>query len=80
MNAFPFRNTAFAYFQVMSIMCNLAKQAVIDARTLFLDAAVVTAQMLDADLFDWRNQIALPEFQSKSSVDTRSLANTTALR
>lgn len=74
MNVFTFRCTVLAYSQAMQLMCNLAKQAVTDACAVFLEDSVVTAQILDVDLFGWRNQIGLAEFQLKSSADSQSLS------
>ena len=64
---FTFNRTAFAHFQSMSIMCNLAKQAAIDARELFLQTSVVSSQMPPMDLFYFNTNLTLNNFQSSLS-------------
>jgi hypothetical protein len=66
-SSFTFTGTAFANFQSLRIMCDLTKQAVIDARDLFLANQVVSAYMLDYDLFDGLTTAALTTFQSTIS-------------
>ena len=62
-----FSGTAFGYFQAMSIMCNLARQAVIDARDLFLATLVVTSQMPTLNLFHLNINSTFEDFQSSLS-------------
>jgi hypothetical protein len=66
-NLYTFTGTAFAYFQSLSIMCELTKQAVIDAQDLFLGTPVVSAYMLDYDLFDEQTNAALTSYKSTLS-------------
>jgi hypothetical protein len=66
-NSFTFTGTAFAYFQSLRIMCGLTKQAVIDAQDLFLATQVVSAYMLDYDLFQGQTDAALTSFNSTLS-------------
>lgn len=49
---FHFSDTAFEHFQAMSIMCNLARQAVIDARDL-LRTEVAISQMPNLNALQW---------------------------
>ncbi len=59
-----FHQTAFAHFQAMLILCDFAKTAVNDARDLFLNTSVVSAQMPDLNLFDKQTNSILLDFQS----------------
>ena len=63
-HSFTFSGTAFSYFQSLRIMCDLTKQAVIDAQDLFLATQVVSAFMLDYDLFDGQTDATLTSFKS----------------
>jgi hypothetical protein len=63
-HTYTFGGTAFAHFQSLSIMCDLTKQAVIDARDLFLATQVVSAFMLAYDLFEGQTTAALTSFKS----------------
>ena len=62
-----FDHTAFSHFQSLSIMCRLARQAVVDDRDLFLSTSVVTSQMPDADLFHLNTNSTFRDFQSSLS-------------
>ena len=66
-NSSTFTGTAFAYFQSLRIMCDLTKQAVIDAQDLFLGTQVVSAYMLDYDVFDGQTTAALTSYKSTIS-------------
>ena len=63
MNSFTFNGTAFAYFQSLKIMCHLTQQAVIDAQDLFLSTQVVSAYMLDYDIFNGQTTAAMNSFK-----------------
>jgi len=56
--------TAFAHFQAMLILCDFAKKAVNEARDLFLNTSVVSAQMPDYNLFDKQTNVTLVDFES----------------
>ena len=62
-----FSGAAFSHFQSMLAMCNLARQAVIDARNLFLSTLVVASQMPNLDLFHVNTNSAFEDFQSSLS-------------
>ncbi len=64
MNSFTFNGTAFAYFQSLNIMCRLTQQAVIDAQGLFLSTQVVSAYMLNYDIFTGQTTAAMNYFKS----------------
>lgn len=59
--------TAFAYFQSLCITCDLTKQAVVDARNLFLQTQMVSASMIKKNLFDEQTTARLTSFQSTIS-------------
>lgn len=67
MNSLTFNGTAFAYFQSLRIMCDLTKQAVIDAQDIFLSTQVVSAYMLDYDLFTSQMNATLTFYKSTLS-------------
>lgn len=63
-NPFTLTGTAFAYFQSLRVMCDLAKQAVLDSRDLFLARQIVSAEMPDQDIFDRLVMASLASFRS----------------
>ena len=67
MNSLTFNGTAFAYFQSLSIMCGLTRQAVIDAEELFLNTQVISAYMLSEELFVSQTTATLISFNSTLS-------------
>ena len=66
-NSYTFAGTGFAHFQSLRLICDLTRQAVNDARDLFLETQVVSASMLNYDLFDGLTSAALTSFQSTVS-------------
>jgi hypothetical protein len=62
-NSSAFVSTAFAHFQTLRIICDLTRQAVLDARDLFLSTQVVSAFMLDYLLFNETMHAASASFQ-----------------
>ena len=62
-DAFTYSGTAFGYFQAMSIMCNVARQTVIDARDLFLGTSVVSSQIPNLELFQLSINSTFEDFQ-----------------
>ena len=64
---FSFSGTAFSHFQSMLIMCNLARQAVIDGRDLFLNTSVVTSQMPNPSSFYLNTNSTFADFRSSLS-------------
>ena len=73
-NIMMFNRTVFAHFQSMSIMCALAKQAVLDAHDLFLQTSVVSSQVPSMDLFDFSTNLTLEDFQSSTTHVSWSVA------
>lgn len=66
-NPQTFIGTAFAYFQSLRLMCDLTKQAVLDAESLFLSRQMVTSSMLNEKLFDEQTITYLNSFKSTVS-------------
>ncbi len=63
-NAYTVQGTIFTHFQALLILCNLAQDAVNDARQQFLDSSFVSATMLDFTLFDKETNSSLANFIS----------------
>jgi hypothetical protein len=51
-NAFTLQGTIFSHFQVLLTLCNLARDAFTDARQEYLTSSLISASMIDYNLFD----------------------------
>ncbi|CAF4012189.1 unnamed protein product [Rotaria sp. Silwood1] len=58
-----FEGTAFAHYQALKMMCDLIKEAVDAARTLFMSSTVITSQMIYPDQFEKDTKAAIEQFQ-----------------
>ena len=63
-NAFTLGGTIFPHFQALQILCNLAKDAFQDAREQYLTSSIISASMVDRNLFDKQINSSLTRFQS----------------
>lgn len=66
-NAFTLQGTIFTHFQALLSLCNLAKDAVNDAQQQYLASFIVSAYMIDFNLFDKEVNASLVDFQSTLS-------------
>lgn len=62
-----YSGTSFAYFQAMLIICNIARQYVLDATDSFLRSSIVTSQMPNIYLFHLNTNLTVKDFQSSLS-------------
>jgi hypothetical protein len=69
LKSFTYEGTAFVYFQLMKIICNLAKQSVIDLREQFLSQSIISIEVPDLDLFTRQTEFSLNSFQSSISYE-----------
>jgi hypothetical protein len=62
-DAYTFKGTAFAHYQALAVICNLVKEAVDDARTLFLNSIFIASQVVDQDQFEQDTMKDIEQFQ-----------------
>jgi hypothetical protein len=63
-NAFTLPGTAFAHFQAIQTLCNLVKDSFKDTRQQYLNSSVISASMMDYQLFDNQMNSSLTRFRS----------------
>ncbi|CAF1040115.1 unnamed protein product [Adineta ricciae] len=61
---FTLEGTAFSRFQSLAILCNITADIIHDGRQQFLSSSVISAYMIDIDLFNQQTNAALEKFQS----------------
>ena len=66
-NAFTLQGTIFSHFQALRILCDLAKDAVQDARQHYLTSSIIFTSMTDQNLFETQINASLARFQSTLS-------------
>lgn len=57
------QGTAFAKYQVLARICNMVKEAVDIARTLFLNSILITSQIADQNQFKQETMATIEQFQ-----------------
>ena len=62
-DAYTFKGTAFAKYQTLAVLCILAREAVINARTLFLNSVLITSKVIDQNLFEQETMNYIKQFQ-----------------
>ena len=63
-NAFTVRGTIFPRFQALRILCNLAQDALHDAREQYLTSSFISVSMIDKNVFDTQMNTSLTQFHS----------------
>lgn len=64
-DAFTFPGTAFGNYQALVMMCNLVKESVDLARTLFLNSISITSEILDPNQFEQNTKRDIEQFQQE---------------
>ena len=63
-STFTIGGTIFPHFQALRILCNLAQDAFQDARKQYLASSIISASMIDENLFNTQMNTSLTRFQS----------------
>jgi hypothetical protein len=63
-NAFTLYGTMFSHFQVLRTLCNLVRDAFQDARQQYLTSSIISAYMIDYNLFDKQMNTSMAAFYS----------------
>ena len=77
-NAFTLQGTHFSHFQALRTLCDLAHDAVQDARQQYVASSIVSASMIDHHLFEKQINSSLSRF--KATLSEEFLSNLQLIR